>query len=77
MTDRKLAQMDPVKVTLESLERAGIPYKLYDKVRVEPSEERYGGFLLLLQIVGEIFFHEGRGIAVVVSRLMGLLDPNT
>ena len=56
MTDRKLAQMDPVKVTLESLERAGIPYKLYDKVRVEPSEERYGGFLLLLQIVGEFFF---------------------
>ena len=55
MTDRKLAQMDPVKVTLESLERAGIPYKLYDKVRVEPSEERYGGFLLLLQIVGEVF----------------------
>ena len=40
MTDRHLAQMDPVKVTLESLERAGVPYKLFDKVRVEPSEER-------------------------------------
>ena len=65
MTDRKLAQMDPVKVTLESLERAGIPYKLYDKVRVEPSEERYGGFLLLLQIVGKKFF-----IKVEVSLLL-------
>ena len=65
MTDRKLAQMDPVKVTLESLERAGIPYKLYDKVRVEPSEERYGGFLLLLQIVGKKNF-----IKVEVSLLL-------
>ena len=56
MTDPKLAQMDPVKVTLESLERAGIPYKLYDKVRVEPSEERYGGFLPLSKFVGKVFF---------------------
>ena len=51
MTDSKLAQMDPVKVTLESLERAEIPYKIYDKVRVEPSDERYDSFLSPLQCV--------------------------
>nr|KAG5701106.1 hypothetical protein BaRGS_002582 [Batillaria attramentaria] len=33
--------MDPVKATLESLERNNIPYKLYDKARVEPSEQSF------------------------------------
>ncbi|XP_076437808.1 hydroxyacid-oxoacid transhydrogenase, mitochondrial-like isoform X1 [Babylonia areolata] len=41
MTDKKLASMEPVKVTLESLERAGVPYQLYDKVRVEPSDKSF------------------------------------
>ncbi|CAG5120367.1 unnamed protein product, partial [Candidula unifasciata] len=37
MTDPKLAKLQPVKTTLESLERHQINYKLYDRVRVEPS----------------------------------------
>ncbi|KAK7091109.1 hydroxyacid-oxoacid transhydrogenase, mitochondrial-like [Littorina saxatilis] len=41
MTDKTLTKLDPVKVTLESLERAEVPYKLYDKVRVEPSDESF------------------------------------
>lgn len=41
MTDSKLAKMDPVRVALESLEQHKVPYQLYDKVRVEPSDQRY------------------------------------
>ena len=53
MTDKKLSQMDPVKVTLESLDRAGIPFQLYDNCRVEPSEDRwsYISFTLSLLLI--------------------------
>jgi hydroxyacid-oxoacid transhydrogenase len=37
MTDPRLAKLSPVKTTLESLKRHKVNYKLYDKVRVEPS----------------------------------------
>jgi alcohol dehydrogenase class IV len=40
MTDKKLAKLDPVKVVVESLDQAGVKFQLYDKVRVEPSDER-------------------------------------
>ncbi|XP_025091096.1 hydroxyacid-oxoacid transhydrogenase, mitochondrial-like isoform X2 [Pomacea canaliculata] len=41
MTDSKLAKMDPVRVALESLEQHKVPYQLYDKVRVEPSDQSF------------------------------------
>ena len=41
MTDKKLAKMSPVQVVLESLDRHNIEYKLYDRVRCEPSDQRY------------------------------------
>ncbi|XP_059171076.1 hydroxyacid-oxoacid transhydrogenase, mitochondrial-like isoform X1 [Physella acuta] len=37
MTDPHLVKLPPVKATLESLDKYGVNYKLFDKVRVEPS----------------------------------------
>ena len=41
VTDKRLAQMKPVKTVCESLEQQNVPYKLYDKTSVEPTDERY------------------------------------
>ncbi|XP_046581505.1 hydroxyacid-oxoacid transhydrogenase, mitochondrial-like isoform X1 [Haliotis rubra] len=41
MTDSNLVDLSPVKMTLESLNREGIPYKVYDKCRVEPTDESF------------------------------------
>ncbi|GFN99661.1 hypothetical protein PoB_002616700 [Plakobranchus ocellatus] len=39
MTDGNLSKLPPVKTTLESLDKYGVNYKLYDKCRVEPSDQ--------------------------------------
>ncbi|XP_055871675.1 hydroxyacid-oxoacid transhydrogenase, mitochondrial-like [Biomphalaria glabrata] len=39
MTDSNLVKLPPVKATLESLDKHGVRYKLFDKVRVEPSDQ--------------------------------------
>ncbi len=41
VTDPVLATLPPVHTVLESLERSGISYALYDRVRVEPSDESF------------------------------------
>lgn len=41
MTDRRLVQMQPVKTVCESLEQQKVPYKVYDKTRVEPTDESF------------------------------------
>jgi hydroxyacid-oxoacid transhydrogenase len=41
ITDPLLRQMRSVQTALESLEANGIPYSLYDRVRVEPSDESF------------------------------------
>ena len=41
VTDPTLATLAPVRTVLESLERNKIPYAVYDRVRVEPSDESF------------------------------------
>ena len=41
VTDPIVAKLPPVRVALESLEQNGIGYALYDRVRVEPSDESF------------------------------------
>jgi hydroxyacid-oxoacid transhydrogenase len=41
VTDPVLAKLPPVRTVLESLERNKIPYAVYDRVRVEPSDESF------------------------------------
>ncbi len=41
VTDPLLATLPPVRTVLESLEHNKIPYAIYDRVRVEPSDESF------------------------------------
>lgn len=41
MTDSNLVSLSPVKAVLDSLTRNGVNYKVYDRVRVEPTDTRY------------------------------------
>jgi hydroxyacid-oxoacid transhydrogenase len=41
ITDPTLAQMRPVEIVMQSLRDAGVPATLYDRVRVEPSDESF------------------------------------
>ncbi|XP_050404210.2 hydroxyacid-oxoacid transhydrogenase, mitochondrial [Patella vulgata] len=38
MTDSNLIKLPPVKTVLDSLDRANVPYEIYDRVRVEPTD---------------------------------------
>lgn len=40
MTDKKLSLLPPMKAVLESLEKNRVQYKVYDNVRVEPTDAR-------------------------------------
>ncbi|KAJ8984522.1 hypothetical protein NQ317_010993 [Molorchus minor] len=39
MTDPYLVKLSPVKTTIDSLSKNGVKFEVYDKVRVEPTEE--------------------------------------
>src|SRR5262249_11954180 len=41
VTDPTLRPLPPVQTVLESLERHRVPFTLYDRVRVEPSDESF------------------------------------
>ena len=41
LTDGTVARLPPVQTTIESLERHKIPFRLYDRVRVEPTDESF------------------------------------
>lgn len=40
-TDKNLAQLPPMKATLDSLVKAGVNFKVYDDVRVEPTDASF------------------------------------
>lgn len=39
-TDPTVRKLTAMKQSIEGLERAGIKYEIYDRVRVEPNDER-------------------------------------
>lgn len=41
MTDKNLSQLPPVQIVMDSLMKNGINFKVYDNVRVEPTDKRY------------------------------------
>ncbi|KAM6918672.1 hydroxyacid-oxoacid transhydrogenase, mitochondrial [Xenentodon cancila] len=41
MTDRNLSRLPPVKAVLESLVKNGVEYKVFDNVRVEPTDSSF------------------------------------
>src|SRR5436309_11135175 len=41
LTDPVVAKLRPVRTVIDSLERSGVAYALYDRVRIEPSDESF------------------------------------
>src|SRR5712691_4420569 len=41
VTDPIVAKLPPARIVVESLERSGVAYAVYDRVRVEPSDESF------------------------------------
>ncbi|PNI40494.1 ADHFE1 isoform 12 [Pan troglodytes] len=41
MTDKNLSKLPPVQVAMDSLVKNGIPFTVYDNVRVEPTDARH------------------------------------
>ncbi|KAF6323428.1 hypothetical protein mRhiFer1_008401 [Rhinolophus ferrumequinum] len=41
MTDKNLSQLPPVQIVMDSLMKNGINFKVYDNVRVEPTDKRH------------------------------------
>lgn len=41
MTDKNLSLLPPVQTVMDSLVKNGINFKVYDNVRVEPTDRRY------------------------------------
>lgn len=61
MTDPYIGKLSPLKVTVDSLTKNGVKFEVYDKVRVEPTEEslqdatkfaREGGFDAFIAVGG-------------------------
>lgn len=48
MTDRTLSQLPPVAAVLESLTKHGVQYKIYEDVRVEPTDKRLQNGLFIV-----------------------------
>jgi len=49
ITDPVLRNLPPVQTVMESLEASGIPFVVYDKVRVEPSDESFADAITFAQ----------------------------
>ena len=41
MTDKNVGQLDAAKVALDALSKAGVPFEVYDNIRVEPTDIRW------------------------------------
>jgi len=40
LTDKRVVKLESVKTVLDSLHHNGVPYDLFDNVRVEPTDKR-------------------------------------
>lgn len=48
MTDRTLSQLPPVAAVLDSLTKHGVKYKIFEDVRVEPTDKRSKNGLIIV-----------------------------
>lgn len=48
MTDKNLSQLPPVQIVMDSLVTNGINFKVYDNVRVEPTDRRYFFIIIIV-----------------------------
>ena len=40
MTDKNVGQLEATQVALDALSKAGVPFQVFDDVRVEPTDKR-------------------------------------
>ena len=52
MTDKNLSQLPPVQTVMDSLVKNGINFKVYDHVRVEPTDTRYSFIVVKFTLSG-------------------------
>jgi threonine dehydratase len=78
LTDPVVNRLLPVKTVLESLDTHGIEYRLYDRVRIEPTDE---SFLDAIAFAERSQFQAivavgGGGLFAGVSRAIKLINPS-
>lgn len=73
VTDAKLASLPPVQTVLESLERNHVPFALYDRVRVEPTDESFHDAIQFAkQAAYDAFVAVGGGSAIDTAKAVNL-----
>jgi len=73
ITDPTLATMRPVAIVMESLHDSGVPATLYDRVRVEPSDESFLDAIAFARDGGyDAFVAVGGGSAIDTAKAVNL-----
>ena len=73
ITDPGLARMAPVATVLESLESAGVGFTLYDRVRVEPTDESFlDAIAFAKQVPYDAFVAVGGGSTIDSAKAVNL-----
>ena len=73
ITDPTLAAMRPVAIVMESLRDSGVPATLYDRVRVEPSDESFLDAIAFARDGGyDAFVAVGGGSAIDTAKAVNL-----
>jgi hydroxyacid-oxoacid transhydrogenase len=73
LTDRGVARLPPVAAVLESLEKSGIAATLYDRVRVEPTDESFADATSVALSLGcDAFVAVGGGSVLDTAKAVNL-----
>jgi hydroxyacid-oxoacid transhydrogenase len=73
ITDPVLARLAPLKTALESLESAGVDFVLYDRVRVEPTDESFlDAIAFARQAPYDAFVAVGGGSSIDTAKAVNL-----
>ena len=73
LTDANLRSMAPVQTALEALEAASVPYMLFDRVRVEPTDESFlEAIAFALQNEVDAFVAVGGGSTIDTAKAANL-----
>ncbi|KAL3891292.1 hypothetical protein ACJMK2_003554 [Sinanodonta woodiana] len=77
MTDKKLSKMSPVQITVESIRKQNINYKVYDRVRVEPTDESFKEAIDFAKEEGfDCFVAVGGGSVIDTCKAANLYSSN-
>ena len=73
LTDPVLRPLPPVQTVLESLERSRVPFTVYDRVRIEPSDESFHDAITFARAGGfDAFVAVGGGSTIDTAKAVNL-----